>query len=164
VIQGQTSIINYKVIIFQGKHAREELLELIGKHLEELPHKPRDQRLHLMRDIMERHLAIGSELQDKSDLKNMALELAFGSHATISSCLCSVLMYLGNQKEVFDEVRQELNTSRLCHPTCRDDVITYDDVMSMTYVHHVVKEVLRISPPIAGSFRRTLKPIKVAVG
>ena len=44
-----------------------------------------------------------------------------------------------------------------------DTVLTYDIINHMTYLDHVVKEVLRVAPPAGGGFRRVIKTFELDV-
>ncbi|KAK2142953.1 hypothetical protein LSH36_892g00037 [Paralvinella palmiformis] len=153
---------------YKGKLARQELIELLTRYLKELPNKSNDKRVHLIHDLMERHQRMSSESDDIScagNLINMTIELMFGSNESLASGFSSILMYLGHRPDVYSRIHEELarkDAPSAGDPLSKAEPFTYDDVKEAHYVHHVVNEVLRIYPPIAGSFRKTIKPMKIA--
>ena len=86
------------------------------------------------------------------------VELMFASHDTTSSALCSCLMHLGRNPRVLEKIRQEIEPEDL------DDVITLRDIERYKYVNDVVKEVLRVTPPVGAGYRKVLKSFEIEVG
>jgi cytochrome P450 len=87
------------------------------------------------------------------------LELLFAGHETTASAACTLLMQLAKHPEVAEKIRDEL---------CKNGIsesgpINYDTINGLTYVNNVVKEILRISPPIGGGFRKALKTFELDV-
>ena len=109
--------------------------------------------------------AENGDVKPTGDFINLTIELLFGSNETMASALSTILMYLGHRPDVYARVHEEITKRDVQAPStqCTDGDLAYDDVMSARYVNYVVNEVLRIYPPIAGSFRKTIKPMRIAV-
>jgi cytochrome P450 len=102
---------------------------------------------------------------------NQALELLFGGQETLTAMITCLIMLLapqqtidneqfdgsGYDQPVFGNMVDEV--SRLC-----DEGTKFDDVgEQLVYVEAVIKEVLRLWPPIGGGYRRAKRTFSVAV-
>ncbi|XP_070540116.1 cytochrome P450 26B1-like [Ptychodera flava] len=91
-------------------------------------------------------------------LKGFALELLFAGHTTSATAATMMLLYLAKHPDVLEKVRQELEEHDLENNVAP---LTLEAVTKLKYVHCVVKEVLRISPPIGAGFRRVIKTFEL---
>ncbi|ESO95169.1 hypothetical protein LOTGIDRAFT_189041 [Lottia gigantea] len=92
------------------------------------------------------------------ELKDVGLELLFAGHATCASAAASLLSQLAKNKSVVDKIAGELLEYGLDEDTKK---ITLDDINKLTYVSNVVKETLRISPPVGAGFRKVIKSFEL---
>ena len=82
------------------------------------------------------------------ELKNQVLTLWFAGHSTLTSALVSFGFLMAKHPEVLSRVRKEQN--QLSEP------LTKEQLSQMPYLEQVIQEVLRLNPPVAGSFRKVL--------
>ncbi|XP_066278863.1 cytochrome P450 26B1-like [Branchiostoma lanceolatum] len=99
----------------------------------------------------------GEKLSDQ-ELQDTAMELLFAGHETTSSAATSLIMHLALQPQVVQKVHEDLEKHGLLQP---DQPLSLEQVGRLTYVGQVVKEVLRISPPVGGGFRKALKTFEI---
>jgi cytochrome P450 len=59
-----------------------------------------------------------------------------------------ITAHLGRNPRVLEKIRQEIGPEDL------DDVITLRDIERYKYVNDVVKEVLRVTPPVGAGYRK----------
>ncbi|PIO04063.1 hypothetical protein AB205_0077520, partial [Aquarana catesbeiana] len=87
-------------------------------------------------------------------LKESATELLFGGHGTTASAATSLITFLALHKGVVEKVRQELESKGLLSnkPEEKKD-LSIDILQQLTYTGCVLKETLRLSPPVPGGFR-----------
>jgi len=97
---------------------------------------------------------------DQQQLLDTAVELLFAGHETTSSAATSLIMHLALQPQVVQKVQEDLEKHGLLQP---DQPLSLEQVGRLTYVGQVVKEVLRISPPVGGGFRKALKTFELDV-
>ncbi|XP_040292493.1 cytochrome P450 26A1 [Bufo bufo] len=91
-------------------------------------------------------------------LKESATELLFGGHGTTASAATSLITFLGLHKEVVQKVRQELDSKGLLSSNPEEKrTVTLDVLQQLKYTSCVLKETLRLSPPVPGGFRVALK-------
>ena len=122
---------------------------------------------HTLVDVVD--ILMGIVAQDhlsQQEVKDVALELLFAGYATCASAASSLLSQLAKNKHVVDRILEELKEHGL------DDVddegndaerLTYRTVSKLKYLTYVVKEVLRLSPPIGAGFRKALQTFEVDV-
>ncbi|CAF92771.1 unnamed protein product [Tetraodon nigroviridis] len=89
-------------------------------------------------------------------LKESATELLFGGHETTASTATSLIMFLGLNPDVLDKLRQELIDKGLDLRS-----LSVEALEQLKYTSCVIKETLRMNPPVPGGFRVALKTFKL---
>ena len=85
------------------------------------------------------------------ELKDQVLLLLFAGHETLTSAIASFCMITAQNPDITAALRaeqQQLATS---------EVPTLEELRQMTYLDQVLREVLRLIPPVGGGFRKVLK-------
>jgi retinoid hydroxylase len=104
--------------------------------------------------------ALGLLLQARDDegnglsldeLKDQVLLLLFAGHETVTSALGTLCLSLGQHPEILTKVSAEV---RQVSP---DGCLTPENLKQMTYLEMVLKEVLRLVPPVGGGFRKVVQ-------
>uniref|UniRef100_A0AAQ4QMA5 Cytochrome P450 26A1 n=1 Tax=Gasterosteus aculeatus aculeatus TaxID=481459 RepID=A0AAQ4QMA5_GASAC len=88
-------------------------------------------------------------------IKESATELLFGGHETTASTATSLVMFLGLNPEVVDRLRQELMDRYTLF------FLNIEALQQLKYTGCVIKETLRINPPVPGGFRVALKTFEL---
>ncbi|XP_067858557.1 cytochrome P450 26A1 [Heptranchias perlo] len=92
------------------------------------------------------------------ELKESATELLFGGHETTASTATSLVTFLALHPEVLQKVRRELQEQGLLNSDAKENKqITIEVLEQLKYTGSVIKETLRLSPPVPGGFRVALK-------
>lgn len=86
------------------------------------------------------------------ELKDQVLLLLFAGHETLTSALGSLCLLLAQHPEVVATARAEQQQLGFKEP------LTLEHLKQMTYLEQVLKEVLRVLPPVGGGFREVIKP------
>ncbi|XP_053269967.1 cytochrome P450 26A1 [Pleuronectes platessa] len=89
-------------------------------------------------------------------IKESATELLFGGHETTASTATSLIMFLGLNPEVVDRLRQELMEKGMDFQN-----LNIESLEQLKYTDCVLKETLRINPPVPGGFRVALKTFEL---
>ncbi|KAL0179964.1 hypothetical protein M9458_025406 [Cirrhinus mrigala] len=84
-------------------------------------------------------------------MKEAATELLFGGHETTASTATSLVMFLGLNSEVVHKVREEV----------QEKTLSMELLEQLKYTGCVIKETLRINPPVPGGFRVALKTFEL---
>ncbi|CAN0009602.1 unnamed protein product [Lampetra fluviatilis] len=92
------------------------------------------------------------------DLKESATELLFGGHETTASAATSLVMHLAIHPHVRSRLRSELKQQGF---TAERTISSLAELEELKFVASVVKETLRVSPPVAGGFRVALKTFEI---
>ncbi|XP_019411894.1 PREDICTED: cytochrome P450 26A1 [Crocodylus porosus] len=96
------------------------------------------------------------------ELKESATELLFGGHETTASAATSLITFLGLHPEVLQKVRKELQgNGLLCSPNQDSKPLDMEVLEQLKYTGCVIKETLRLSPPVPGGFRVALKTFEL---
>ncbi|KAL6049352.1 Cytochrome P450, family 26, subfamily C, polypeptide 1 [Balamuthia mandrillaris] len=112
--------------------------------------------LMLLRLAEEMEAAGGEEgvlIDDETLIDNLLIFLLAG-HETVLSTMCSLMKLLPEHPEV---MRKALEEVRNVVPDGEE--LTFEHVQSLAYCTAIVKEVLRVVPPVVGAFREVLEPI-----
>ncbi|MDM9380099.1 cytochrome P450 [Chlorogloeopsis sp. ULAP01] len=86
------------------------------------------------------------------ELKDQLLTLLFAGHETLTSALASLCLLLVQNPEVLATARAEQQQLGVDIP------LTSENLKQMTYLEQVLKEVLRLIPPVGGGFREVIEP------
>ncbi|KAF7645643.1 hypothetical protein LDENG_00200720 [Lucifuga dentata] len=92
-------------------------------------------------------------------IKESATELLFGGHETTASSATSLLMFLGLHPEALDRLRQELTEKQQQGMDLLS--LNIQALEQLKYSSCVIKETLRINPPVPGGFRVALKTFQL---
>ncbi|XP_061084670.1 cytochrome P450 26A1-like [Conger conger] len=95
------------------------------------------------------------------EIKEFATELLFGGHETTASTATSLVMFLGLHLDVMLRVRQELREKDLLDVYSHDKRLSIEVLEQLKYAGCVIKEALRINPPVPGGFRVALKTFEL---
>lgn len=85
------------------------------------------------------------------ELKEQVLVLLFAGHETLTSAIASLCLLLAQHPEVLASARAEQQQLGFEEP------LTLEHLKQMTYLEQVLKEVLRVLPPVGGGFREAIK-------
>lgn len=86
------------------------------------------------------------------ELKDQVLLLLFAGHETLTSAIASFCLLTAQHPEVLAKLKAE-QQAFLAEPS-----FTLDHLRQMTYLEQVLREVLRLVPPVGGGFRTVIKP------
>uniref|UniRef100_A0A669Q369 Cytochrome P450 family 26 subfamily C member 1 n=1 Tax=Phasianus colchicus TaxID=9054 RepID=A0A669Q369_PHACC len=90
------------------------------------------------------------------ELKESAIELIFAAFFTTASASTSLILLLLKHPSAIEKIRQELPQG--CH--CPPD-ISLEQLSRLRYLDCVVKEVLRVLPPVSGGYRTALQTFEL---
>ena len=85
------------------------------------------------------------------ELKDQVLLLLFAGHETLTSALSSFCLLTAQHPEVLDRLREEQDRLNITGTP------TLEDLKQMTYLEQVLKEVMRLVPPVGGGFREAIE-------
>ncbi len=86
-----------------------------------------------------------------NELKDQLLTLLFAGHETLTSALASLCLLLVQNPEVLATARSEQQQLGI------DTPLTSENLKQMTYLDQVLKEVMRLIPPVGGGFREVIQ-------
>ncbi|KAF6720704.1 Cytochrome P450 26A1 [Oryzias melastigma] len=94
-------------------------------------------------------------------IKESATELLFGGHETTASTATSLVMFLGLNPGAVDRLRQELREKAEQGMDLQN--LNMEVLEQLKFAGCVIKETLRINPPVPGGFRVALKTFELNV-
>lgn len=94
-------------------------------------------------------------------IKESATELLFGGHETTASTATSLVMFLGLNLDVLSRLRQELQDMEEQGVDLQGQNLNIEVLEQLKYTGCVIKETLRINPPVPGGFRVALKTFEL---
>jgi retinoid hydroxylase len=89
------------------------------------------------------------------ELKDQVLALLFAGHETLTSAIASFCLLMTQHPDVLERVRAEQERFKHREP------LTLEDLKQMEYLDRVLKEVLRLIPPVGGGFREVIQPCEI---
>ncbi|EPS59491.1 hypothetical protein M569_15315, partial [Genlisea aurea] len=107
------------------------------------------------------HLLVACDENGKfmaeSMIVNNILMLLFAGHDTSSSAITLVMKYLAELPQVYEDVLKE--QEEIAGGKESGEFLRWEDIQKMRYTWNVVSEVIRLAPPVVGSFREALVDI-----
>ncbi|WP_186375966.1 cytochrome P450 [Hyella patelloides] len=85
------------------------------------------------------------------ELKDQVLLLLFAGHETLTSAIASFCLLTAQNPDVMAKLTAEQTKFANKSP------LTLDTIKEMTYLDQVIKEVMRIIPPVGGGFREVIE-------
>ena len=85
------------------------------------------------------------------ELKDQVLLLLFAGHETLTSAIDSFCLLTAQHPEVLTRLQAEQDRLNI------NGTLTLEDLKQMTYLEQVIKEVMRLIPPVGGGFRKVIQ-------
>ncbi len=85
------------------------------------------------------------------ELKDQVLLLLFAGHETLTSAIASFCLLTAQHPDVMQRLVAEQNQLNITGTP------TLEDLKAMTYLEQVLKEVMRLIPPVGGGFREAVE-------
>jgi len=86
------------------------------------------------------------------ELKEQVQLLLFAGHETLTSAIASFCLLMAKHPDILSKLRQEQQQFPADQP------LSLEQLKQMTYLEQVLKEVLRLVPPVGGGFRTVINP------
>jgi len=90
------------------------------------------------------------------ELKDQILLLLFAGHETLTSAIASFCLLMAQHPDIATRARQEQQQFPSSEP------LSLEQLKQMTYLDTLLKEVLRITPPVGGGFREIIQECEYA--
>ncbi|KAL8101001.1 hypothetical protein AgCh_033037 [Apium graveolens] len=98
------------------------------------------------------------EILSEDEIVHNVVLIMVAGHDTSSVVITFIMRLLATNKTVYRAVLQEQEDVTKDKPS--GELLTWDDLAKMKYTWRVAMEVLRMIPPVFGSFRKALKDIE----
>ncbi|XP_060693448.1 cytochrome P450 26B1-like [Hemiscyllium ocellatum] len=141
----------------KGIQARDRLHEYFGKVIEDM-----------LQSDAEHSTALGILIQSSKDhgmgmsmqeLKEAMVELMFAACATTASACTSLVLQLLKNPEVLTKLRTDLQIKGFQSGSAAP--LRLSDFCHLRYLDNVIKEVLRLQPPVSGGYRVALQTFEL---
>jgi retinoid hydroxylase len=90
----------------------------------------------------------------RHEVREQLLTLLFAGHGTLTSALTSFILALDQNQSIKEKCRAEARQASFSNP------IKFEELSQLPYLSNVLKEVLRLNPPIAGGFRKVVEDVE----
>ncbi|THG09350.1 hypothetical protein TEA_020300 [Camellia sinensis var. sinensis] len=90
----------------------------------------------------------------EAEIADKILSLLIGGHDTASSVCASVVMFLAELPHVYQRVYEE--QMEIAKSKAPGELLNWDDIKKMKYSWNVACEVMRLAPPLQGTFREAM--------
>ena len=93
--------------------------------------------------------------KENEELKDQILLLLFAGHETLTSAIASFCLLTAQHPEVMQLLRDEQDRLNIMGTP------TLEDLKAMSYLEQVLKEVMRLVPPVGAGFRKAIKTFEL---
>ncbi|KAI4344840.1 hypothetical protein L6164_012027 [Bauhinia variegata] len=138
---------------------RKELQMIIKQRRLDLEEKRVSRAQDLLSQLLVTSDASGRFLNEMEIIDNI-LMLLFAGHDTSRSVLSSIMKYLGELPQVYEKVFEE--QLEIAKGKEEGELLQWEDIQKMKYSWNVASEVLRVAPPVNGSYREALTDFNYA--
>jgi cytochrome P450 len=90
------------------------------------------------------------------ELKDQILLLLFAGHETLTSAIASFCLLTAQHSDVLEKLKAEQDNLNIT------ETPTLEHLQAMTYLEQVLKEVMRLIPPVGGGFREAIATFEFA--
>ncbi|KAJ8770834.1 hypothetical protein K2173_021749 [Erythroxylum novogranatense] len=129
---------------------RNELLSIVKKRKVDLA----ENRATATQDILSHMLVTSDEdgqFMTETDIADKILGLLIGGHDTSSAVISFIVKYLAHLPHIYVEaLMEQMEIAKSKKP---GELLNWDDIQKMKYSWNVACEVLRLNPPLQGTFR-----------
>ncbi|RVW25710.1 Beta-amyrin 28-oxidase [Vitis vinifera] len=91
---------------------------------------------------------------NEMDIADKILGLLIGGHDTASAVITFIIKYLAELPQVYNEVLKE--QMEVAAGKKSGEMLDWEDIQKMKYSWNVANEVMRLAPPLQGSFREAI--------
>ncbi|XP_043546018.1 cytochrome P450 26B1 isoform X1 [Chiloscyllium plagiosum] len=146
----------------KGMRARDNLHKYLEKAISEKLQCKEDKDYSDALDILiDSAREQGKELT-MQELKESTVELIFAAFATTSSATTSLIYELLQHPLVLEKLREELRSNGILHNGCKcEETPRMAVVVRLKYLDCIIKEVLRLLPPVSGGYRTALQTFEL---
>ncbi|MEO1620205.1 MAG: cytochrome P450 [Cyanobacteria bacterium J06632_3] len=125
----------------------EQLVRSRQTLIKENPDRPETDALDIMLNARDEETGEGLSIEE---LKDQVLLLLFAGHETLTSAIASFCLLTAQNPDVLAKARTE-------QAQFANQPLTLELLKQMTYLDQVIKEVMRLVPPVGGGFRKVLR-------
>ncbi|XP_067852585.1 cytochrome P450 26B1-like [Heptranchias perlo] len=146
----------------KGIRARDRLHQYFEKAIEDmLQSSPCKEHSNALRILIKSSKEHGMEMS-MQELKEALVELMFAAYATTASASTSLILQLMKNPAVLAKLRMDLQTNGFWPESAtRENLLRFIDITHLQYLDGVVKEVLRLLPPVSGGYRVALQTFEL---
>ncbi|KAL3865139.1 hypothetical protein ACJMK2_006760 [Sinanodonta woodiana] len=138
--------------------ARDELLHKIGECIQK---KRESEDLAHASDALSYLMEVdGPDKLSLTELQETCLELLFAGHETTASAASFLMMQLGKREDLKSRIKNELAENGV-HDSIHGNDLDFETISRLHTVKNVVKEVLRLSPPVGSGFRKVIQTFEL---
>ncbi|KAF6167339.1 hypothetical protein GIB67_043200 [Kingdonia uniflora] len=132
---------------------RKELHAIINQRKADLA----DNKASATQDILSHMLHAtddNGQFMNDADIADKILGLLIGGHDTASAAITFIIKYLAEIPDIYDQVqREQIEIAKTKAP---GESLNWDDIQKMKYSWNVACEVMRLAPPVQGTFRQAI--------
>lgn len=131
--------------------------EMLGKIIKQRKIDLAEEKASPTQDILSHMLLTSDEngkFMGESEIGDKILGLLIGGHDTASSACAFIVKFLAELPEIYQGVYKE--QMEIANSKAPGELLKWEDIQKMKYSWNVACEVLRLAPPLQGSFRNVL--------
>ena len=144
--------------VLQAMTAKLKLRNIIASSLTEVNNNNNTKLTSVLQGLLSEDDAI--PIHENFVLLDSIIDLLFAGSQTVTSAGFSLVYQLTKRDDVMSKIRTEMTEKNIPD---NSEPVTARCVAQLSYVNAVVKETLRMQPPVGGAYREVLEPFEMEV-
>ncbi|KAM7480907.1 hypothetical protein LguiB_005490 [Lonicera macranthoides] len=145
----------YRGAINAAKYIRKKILVIIQQRKIDLAEgRALDKQDDILSHMLQTCVDDKGTLMKDLDIADKLLGLLVGGHDSVNSTCTSIVKYLAEQPDIYEQVyKEQMEIAKSKSP---GELLNWEDLQKMKYSWNFTCEVLRVATPLQGAFRESL--------